>query len=140
MTTRVAADIDDRKVFRRLPAVETIYAIKYRKWNFFFVLYYVLFPVNKYVCMYVCKILTFSILPVCCALNKVLTRVTFKTLAGRRFPTLGLNKLKKHGSQNRFFPNGAWHSAPFEQNQFCPTYFALVFWSDLDTSDRLWSK
>ena len=54
MTTRVAADIDDRKVFRRLPAVETIYAIKYRKWNFFFVLYYVLFPVNKYVCMYVC--------------------------------------------------------------------------------------
>ena len=53
MTTRVAADIDDRKVFRRLPAVETIYAIKYRKWNFFFVLYYVLFPVNKYVCMYV---------------------------------------------------------------------------------------
>ena len=36
MTTRVAADIDDRKVFRRLPAVETIYAIKYRKWNFFF--------------------------------------------------------------------------------------------------------
>ena len=55
MTTRVAADIDDRKVFRRLPAVETIYAIKYRKWNFF-VLYYVLFPVNKYVCMYVCTI------------------------------------------------------------------------------------
>ena len=56
MTTRVAADIDDRKVFHRLPAVETIYAIKYRKWNFFFffVLYYVLFPVNKYVCMYVC--------------------------------------------------------------------------------------
>ena len=58
MTTRVAADIDDRKVFRRLPAVETIYAIKYRKWNFFFVLYYVLFPVNKYVCMYVCNIVT----------------------------------------------------------------------------------
>ena len=61
MTTRVAADIDDRKVFRRLPAVETIYAIKYRKWNFFFfVLYYVLFPVNKYVCMYVCMYVCIS--------------------------------------------------------------------------------
>ena len=29
----------------------------------------------------------FSVLPVCCTLKEVLTRVTFKTLAGRRSPT-----------------------------------------------------
>ena len=46
----------------------------------------------------------------------------------------GLNKLKKHGSQNRFFQTA--HGAPFEQNQFCPTYFARVFCSDLDISDK----
>ena len=28
------------------------------------------------------------------------------------------------------------HGAPFEQNQFCPTYFASVFWFDLDISDK----
>ena len=41
----------------------------------------------------------------------------------------GLNKLKKHGSQNvYFFPNGEF--VRYGSRKY-PTYFACVFWSDL---------
>ena len=33
-------------------------------------------------------------------------------------------------SQNRFFPNGVWRAV--WKKRFCPTYFARVFWSDLE--------
>ena len=45
-----------------------------------------------------------------------------------------LNKLKNMVHKIVFFQKA--HGALFELNQFCPTYFARVFWSDLDISDK----